>query len=49
MLNGREVDLGDGVFVAGDHRDSPGIAGAIRSGRRAARAVRELLGQPAER
>jgi hypothetical protein len=49
MLNGREVDLGDGVFVAGDHRESPGIAGAIRSGRRAARAVREQLGQPAER
>jgi phytoene dehydrogenase-like protein len=49
MLNGREVDLGDGVFVAGDHRDSPGIAGALRSGRRAALAVRELLGEPAER
>jgi phytoene dehydrogenase-like protein len=49
MLNGREVDLGDGVFVAGDHRDSPGIAGAIRSGRRAALAVRELLGQSAQR
>jgi phytoene dehydrogenase-like protein len=48
MLNGREVDLGDGVFVAGDHRDSPGMAGAIRSGRRAAHAVLELLGQPAE-
>ncbi len=49
LLNGREVDLGDGVFVAGDHRDSPGIGGAIRSGRRAALAVRELLGEPAER
>ena len=48
MLTGREVDLGDGVFVAGDHRDSPGIAGAIRSGRRAALAVRQLLGEPAE-
>jgi len=49
LLNGREVDLGDGVFVAGDHRESPGIGGAIRSGRRAALAVRELLGEPAER
>ena len=49
MLNGRDVDLGDGLFVAGDHRDRPGIAGAIRSGRRAARAVRELLGEIAER
>jgi phytoene dehydrogenase-like protein len=48
LLNGRDVDLGDGVFVAGDHRDSPGIAGALRSGRRAALAVRELLGEPAE-
>jgi phytoene dehydrogenase-like protein len=49
LLNGRDVDLGDGVFVAGDHRDSPGIGGAIRSGRRAAHAVRELLGEPAAR
>ncbi len=49
MLRGREVDLGDGLFVAGDHRESAGIAGALRSGVRAAAAVRELLGAPAER
>lgn len=33
------VDLGDGLFVAGDHRDTPSIQGALVSGRRAARAV----------
>ena len=49
LLTGRDVDLGDGVFVAGDHRDSAGIPGALRSGVRAAAAVRELLGAPAER
>ena len=49
MLRGREVDLGDGLFVAGDHRESAGIAAALRSGVRAAAAVRELLGAPAER
>ena len=49
LLSGRDVDLGDGVFVAGDHRDSAGISGALRSGVRAAAAVRELLGAPAER
>ncbi len=48
LLQGREVDLGDGVFVAGDHREAPGIAGAMRSGRRAASAVLEELGQPAK-
>jgi monoamine oxidase len=48
FIRGREVDLGDGLFVAGDHRESPGIAGAIRSGRRAASAVLEELGQPAK-
>ncbi len=48
FLPARDVDLGDGLFVAGDHRDTPGIAGALRSGRRAAEAVLEELGEPAE-
>ena len=33
------VDLGDGLFVAGDHRDTPSTQGALVSGRRAAEAV----------
>jgi hypothetical protein len=33
------VHLGDGLFVAGDHRDTPSIQGAMVSGRRAANAV----------
>jgi hypothetical protein len=33
------VDLGDGLFVAGDHRDTPSIQGALVSGRRAGDAV----------
>ena len=45
---GREVSLGDGLFVAGDHREAAGIPGAMRSGRRAAAAVLEELGLPAE-
>ncbi|SDS30185.1 Flavin containing amine oxidoreductase [Nocardioides scoriae] len=40
----RRVDLGDGVFVAGDHRDTPSIQGALVSGRRAADAVLARLG-----
>ncbi|RBY79460.1 amine oxidase [Blastococcus sp. TF02-09] len=35
----RPVDLGDGVFVCGDHRDTPSIQGALASGARTARAV----------
>lgn len=35
----REVDLGDGLLVAGDHRDTGSIQGALVSGRRAARAA----------
>lgn len=35
----RPVALGDGLFVAGDHRDTASIQGAIVSGRRAAAAV----------
>lgn len=39
----RSSSLGDGLFVAGDHRDTPSIQGALVSGRRAAGAVlREL-------
>jgi len=48
LIMGRDVDLGDGLFVAGDHRDTAGIAGAMRSGRRAAMAVLEELGEPAK-
>ena len=49
LILGRDVDLGDGLFVAGDHREQPGFVGALRSGRRAAAAVLEELGEPAER
>ncbi|MCA0143677.1 NAD(P)/FAD-dependent oxidoreductase [Blastococcus sp. LR1] len=35
----RPVDLGDGLYVCGDHRDTPSIQGAMASGARAARAV----------
>jgi hypothetical protein len=38
------VDLGHGVFVAGDHRDTATIQGAIVSGRRTALAVRRSWG-----
>ncbi|MGJ7440450.1 NAD(P)/FAD-dependent oxidoreductase [Aquipuribacter sp. MA13-6] len=40
----RPVDLTDGRFVVGDHRDTPSIQGALVSGRRGARAVLEHLG-----
>ena len=36
--------LGDGLFVAGDHRDSPSIQGALASGWRTAGAVLASLG-----
>lgn len=39
----RPVDLGDGLFVAGDHRDTASIQGALVSGRRTAAAVRAEL------
>ena len=39
----RPVDLGDGLFVCGDHRDTPSIQGAMASGARAARAVLRAL------
>jgi phytoene dehydrogenase-like protein len=37
------VDLGDRLFVCGDHRDTPSIQGAMASGARAARAVLRAL------
>jgi phytoene dehydrogenase-like protein len=40
----RPVDLGDGLFVCGDHRDTPSIQGAMASGARAARAVLRATG-----
>jgi predicted NAD/FAD-dependent oxidoreductase len=43
----RPVDLGAGLFVSGDHRDTPSIQGAMASGARAARAVlRHLASTP---
>jgi hypothetical protein len=42
----RPVALGDGLFVAGDHRDSASSQGALVSGRRAADAVLQHLGLP---
>jgi phytoene dehydrogenase-like protein len=42
------VDLGGGVFVAGDHRDTASIQGAMVSGRRAARSVVESLASGAK-
>lgn len=37
------VDLGAGLYVAGDHRDSPSLQGALASGARTARSVDSLL------
>jgi hypothetical protein len=39
----RGVDLGDGRFVCGDHRDTASVQGAMVSGRRTATAVRRHL------
>jgi phytoene dehydrogenase-like protein len=39
----RPVDLGGGLFVCGDHRDTPSIQGAMASGARTARAVLSRL------
>ncbi len=41
----QEVELGDGLFVAGDHRDTASIQGALVSGRRTAAAVARALSQ----
>ncbi len=43
LLLRRDVDLGDGLFVGGDHRDTPSIQGAMAGGARAARAVLHRL------
>jgi phytoene dehydrogenase-like protein len=40
----KPVDLGEGLFVAGDHRDSPSIQGAMAGGWRTAGAVLSWLG-----
>ncbi|MBU2669919.1 FAD-dependent oxidoreductase [Actinoplanes bogorensis] len=40
----KPVDLGEGLFVAGDHRDSPSIQGALAGGWRTAGAVLSWLG-----
>jgi phytoene dehydrogenase-like protein len=40
----RDVAVGDGLFVAGDHRDTPSQQGALVSGRRAAQAALAHLG-----
>jgi phytoene dehydrogenase-like protein len=40
----KPVDLGDGLFVAGDHRDSPSLQGAMAGGWRTAGAVLSWLG-----
>lgn len=40
----KDVALGDGLFIAGDHRDTASIQGAMVSGRRAAAAVLAHLG-----
>ena len=42
----KPVALGDGLFVAGDHRDSPSIQGALASGWRTAGEVLSSLGAP---
>lgn len=39
----KQVSLGDGLFVCGDHRDTASIQGALYSGRRTGEAVRHLL------
>jgi phytoene dehydrogenase-like protein len=44
----RKVDLGDGLFVCGDHRDTPSIQGALFSGRRCGEAVASMLAARAQ-
>ncbi len=43
----KPVSLGEGLFVAGDHRDTASTQGALVSGRRTADAVLAELGLPA--
>ena len=40
----RDVDLGDGVYLCGDHQDTPSIQGAMASGHRTAATVSRRLG-----
>ena len=40
----RPVELGGGMYVCGDHRDTSTVRGALRSGRRAASAILTDLG-----
>ena len=40
----KPIDMGEGLFVAGDHRDSPSIQGALAGGWRTAGAVLSWLG-----
>lgn len=42
----KPVSLGNGLYVAGDHRDTPSIQGAMASGARAARALLRRLHRP---
>jgi phytoene dehydrogenase-like protein len=46
LVQRRPVRLSAGRYVAGDHRDTPSIQGALVSGRRAADAVLADLGRP---
>ncbi len=43
LVHRRPVALGNGLFVAGDHRDTASLQGALVSGRRAANAVTAAL------
>lgn len=45
----KPVRLTSALFIAGDHRDTPSLQGALVSGRRAARAVLGELGVPVPR
>lgn len=40
----RTIDVGDGILLAGDHRETPSQQGALVSGRRAAEAAIRALG-----
>nr|WP_244210806.1 NAD(P)/FAD-dependent oxidoreductase [Amycolatopsis kentuckyensis] len=42
----RDVRLGEGVYVCGDHRDTSSLQGALASGTRAARTVLADFGKP---
>lgn len=44
LVHRAPVAMGEGLFVAGDHRDTASIQGAMVSGRRAGRAVLTALG-----